>query len=333
MQVAQLDRYAADFKLVVRTIPTPVPAENEVLVKVKAAAVNPLDNLIGTGQLKLIQNYSLPVTMGNEIAGVVTAVGRLVTDIEVGAAVYARLPIAKMGGFAEYVAVDQDAVALKPTNLDFEHSVAVPLTGLTAYQGLTENLQATAGDTVLIPGGSGSFGQLAIPIATKLGLNVLVSGNARGRDKALKLGATDYFDYRQVNYWDAVSSVDAVIDTLGKSELAHELAVLKPGGKLLSLRMGPNRQFAKANHFAAWKRALFTLAGAALDHQAKKAGASYQFIFVRSEGQQLRQVTKIVEEQAIVPEIEETVFRLADINAAIKLVNTGHPHGKVIIRF
>jgi len=333
MQAAQLDKYDKQFKLVVRDIPTPTPSANEVLVKVRYAAVNPLEMLIGTGSVKLIQNYQMPVTMGNEISGEVMGVGANVDDYQVGDAVYARLPLPQQGGFAEYVAVDQAALAPMAKTLDFAHAAAVPLTGLTAYQGLHEELGAKSGQSVMIPGGSGSFGQMAIPLAKQMGLEVSVSGNAGAREGVMDLGATNYFDYRQENYWEKLAPVDYVIDTIGPKEFAHELQVLKPGGRVLSLRMGPNRQFAKDHQLSWWKTALFTLAGRNFDKQAASVGADYRFIFVRSDGEQLREITQVVEENQIEPAIDPTVFHLTDINQALDLVANGRPKGKVLIQF
>lgn len=333
MKAAQLTKYESDFKLVVRDIPTPTPSENEVLVQVKVAAVNPIEHLIGSGSVKLIQNYDMPLTMGNELSGIVTAIGSAVSRFKVGDAVYSRLPLTKIGAFAEFVAIDEQAVALKPKTLDFEHSAAVPLTGLTAYQGFTEELEARPGQSVMIPGGSGSFGQLAIPIAKELGLKVMASGNARGRENAAAMGVSQYFDYKQENYWESLAPVDYVIDTIGKPELSHELSVLKSGGRLLSLRMGPNRRFAKQHQLSFLKTMLFSMAGAQLDHQAKKAGVQYHFIFVRSDGAQLAKITEIVERENIVPAIDPTEFSLAQVNEALELVANGHPKGKVLVRF
>ncbi|WP_203640332.1 NADP-dependent oxidoreductase [Levilactobacillus andaensis] len=333
MQAAQLDKYQQDFKLVVREVPTPKITDSEVLVQVKAAAVNPLEMLIGTGSVKLIQDYARPVTMGNELSGVVSAVGQQVTDFKVGDKVYARLPLTKIGAFAEYVAVDQDALAPMPAGMDFDHSAAVPLTGLTAYQGLHEELGARPGQSVMIPGGSGSFGQMAIPIAKAMGMKVSVSGNARAKEQLLAQGVTNYFDYHKENYWEELDPVDYVIDTIGPKEYDHELQVLKRGGRLLSLRMGPNRQFAKDRNLPFWKTTLFTLAGLKLDRQARQVGGQYRFIFVRSDGKQLRTITRLVEEAQIMPAVDPTPFKLADINEALKLVATGHPKGKVLIHF
>lgn len=333
MHAAQLTKYSPNYQLTINELPIPTPQANEVLIKVKSAAVNPLENLIGSGQLKLLQSYHLPVTMGNEIAGTIEQIGSNVTEFKVGDPVYSRLPIKTMGGFADFVITNANAIAPLPSNLDYNTGAAAALTGLTAYQAFHEELHATKGQTVFIPGGSGSFGQMAIPIAKSMGLTVIVSGNARSREKSMAIGADQYLDYRQENYWDVISNVDYVIDTLGAAEFEHELSVLKRGGTLLSLKTGPNKQFALDHHLPLWKTLLFTLAGEKYDHQAKKKGVTYRFLFVRSDGQQLRQLTKIIEDQNIIPSVDPTSFELADINAAINYMSDGHPKGKVEIQF
>ncbi|AVK63772.1 oxidoreductase [Lactobacillus sp. CBA3606] len=333
MQAAQLQRYQTQFKLQLVSQAVPQPATDEVVVQVKAAAVNPLDRLIGSGQLKVLYPYKLPVTLGNEISGVVTAVGSQVTTFAIGDQVYGRLPIKTLGGFAEYTAVAATALALIPAGLDFVTSVAIPLTGLTAYQALHEILQLSAGQTVLIPGGSGSFGQLAVPIAKQLGLHVIVTGNQRAKASILALGADQYLDYRTTNYWETLAPVDAVIDTLGKSAITHELAVLKRGGQLLSLKAGPNYQFARAQGLPKWQQGLLGLAGAKLDYQAARQAVHYRFMFVRSAGDQLQTLANLITQQQLRPAIDPHEFSLAEINEALTLVGSGHPKGKVVIRF
>lgn len=188
MKAAQLDRYAKAGRLVVREVPVPEPAANEVLVKVRAAAVNPLELLLVAGSVRLIQDYRLPQTLGNECSGVVERVGSKVGKFRPGDAVYTRLPLERIGAFAEYVAVEEAALAKMPAGYAFDVAAAVPLTGLTAWQGLVEVLEAHPGQTLLIPGGSGSFGQMAVPIARALGLRVLVTGNDRARERFLAMG-------------------------------------------------------------------------------------------------------------------------------------------------
>lgn len=332
MKAAQIKKYSKEIKVSVQEIPIPKPNENEVLVKVMAAAVNPLEILQLTGSVRLIQDYRMPLTLGNECAGIVEKVGNKVKDFQAGDRVYARLPLQKIGAFAEYVAVDHEALAKMPSGYDFTTAAAIPLAGLTAYQGLVEELEVQPGQTLLITGASGSFGQVAVPIAQSMGLRVVVTGNARSREKFQKMGVDRYIDYKQENYWEILSDVDCVIDTLGAQEFAHELSVLKRGGRLLSLRTAPNGMFAKRNGFSWFKRILFTLAGSKFDSAARKQGKEYRFLFVRADGDQLRRVTEIVEKYHITPDIDSRKFSLSQVNEALMLLANGKLNGKVMIQ-
>lgn len=332
MKAAQIKRYSRKIRTNLCDVPIPEIGDSEVLVKVKASAVNPVDILILTGSIKLIQNYSMPLTLGNECSGIVEKVGSRVKNFQTGDRVYARLPLNKIGAFAEYVAVDQDALAKMPAGYDFSAASAIPLTGLTAYQGIVEELEAKPGESVLISGGSGSFGQMAVPIAKALGLNVIVTGNTRAKERLISLGADQYVDYKKENYWEKLSEIDYVIDTLGVTEFKHELSVLKKGGRLLSLRTGPNRDFAVRNHFSGLKKILFTLAGSKYDKEAGKQEKEYRFMFVRSDGAQLQKITEIVEKQHIIPAVDSHVFSLRQVNDALQLVANGSLNGKVIIQ-
>lgn len=331
MKAAQLDRYAKAGRLVVREVPVPEPAANEVLVKVRAAAVNPLELLLVAGSVRLIQDYRLPQTLGNECSGVVERVGSKVGKFRPGDAVYTRLPLERIGAFAEYVAVEEAALAKMPAGYAFDVAAAVPLTGLTAWQGLVEVLEVHPGQTLLIPGGSGSFGQMAVPIARALGLRVLVTGNDRARERFLAMGVERYMDYRRENYWEKLSGIDLVIDTLGAGEFGHELSVLKPGGRLLSLRTAPNGEFARRSGFPWYKRVLFSLAGMKYDRAARRQGKEYRFMFVHADGAQLDRITQIVERHHITPAIDPHRFSLDRINDALRLVADGPIRGKVIV--
>lgn len=332
MQAVQIDRYSKNIKTIIRDIPIPSIGPSEVLVKVKAAAVNPLELLIITGSIKLIQDYQMPITLGNECSGIIESVGKDVKDFHEGDMVYARLPISKIGAFAEYAAVDQATIALMPANYDFITAAAIPLTGLTAWQGLTEELEAERGKVLLITGGSGSFGQMAVPLAKALGLHVIVTGNSRARESIMKAGAEKYIDYTKENYWEILSGIDYVIDTLGADEFQKELSVLKTGGKLLSLRTSPNRTFAAKNHLNLTKRLLFTAAGAKYDRMAGKQNKEYRFMFVHSDGTQLKEITKIIERNHIIPKTDPRIFTLESAQEALELVKSGKTDGKVIIK-
>ena len=202
MKAAQIKNYSKEINTTLSDIPKPQISDSEVLIQVKAAAVNPVELLILTGSVKLIQDYPMPLTLGNECSGIVEQAGSKVEGFKKGDRVYTRLPIGKIGAFAEYVAVEQDAVAKMPEGYDFNTAAAIPLTGLTAYQAIVEELEAKPGQTILIPGGSGSFGQMAVPIAKALGLRVIVTGNARAKEQFLAMGVDRYLDYKTENYWE-----------------------------------------------------------------------------------------------------------------------------------
>lgn len=331
MKAVQITQYEKQIHTVLSEVEVPQIGPNEVLVQVKAAAVNPLELLILTGSVKLIQDYVMPLTLGNECAGIVEKVGAQVTGFAQGDRVYARLPLEKIGAFAQYVAVDQGALAPMPAGYDFVTAAAIPLAGLTAWQGLHEELEVRPGGSILITGGSGSFGQLAVPLAKSMGLHVIVSGNARARESVLAAGADEYLDYRKERYWEQLAGLDYVLDTLGAGEFSQELSVLKEGGRLLSLRTGPNRAFAVKNHFSPAKRLLFSLAGLRYDRAAQKQGKEYRFLFVRADGRQLREITRIVETKKIVPKVHPKTFSLQQADEALQLVAQGHPEGKVIL--
>lgn len=174
---------------------------------------------------------------------------------------------------------------------------------------------------------------MAVPIAKAMGLKVIVSGSPSAKERTLNAGADQYIDYTKENYWETLANVDFVIDTLGADEFERELSIIKPGGRLLSLRTGPNKQFAINQGLPKWKQILFGMVGAKFDKKAKKQGVEYRFIFVRADGKQLEKITKIIEENNIVPAIDPTEFTICNINEALNLVANGHPKGKVVIKF
>ncbi|ARQ06039.1 NADP-dependent oxidoreductase [Macrococcoides canis] len=332
MKAIQIKQYSKDIKVEMNEIPVPKIGDNEVLVKVVTAAVNPLEKLIMTGEVKLIQGYEFPLTLGNELAGIVEQVGSNVTRVQKGQRVYSRLPVEKIGAFAEYVAVRADAVSVIPEYLDFEEAVAIPLTGLTAYQALNDILKVESGKTLFIPGGSGGFGQIAVPLAKAKGLKVIVSGNPKAKAHIMALGADQFIDYKTENYWEVLSNVDYVIDTLGAKEFDNELSIIKPGGQLLSLKTAPNKAFAKAKNLSKVKQILFGLVGAKYDKKASKKNVTYHFMFVDADGAQLDEVSKILAEKQVKPQIDPKEFSLKDTEAALNYTFDGHPSGKVIIK-
>lgn len=331
MKAAILEKYASDgCELVIKDVPVPEVGDNEVLVNIKAAGVNPLDNMIVRGEVKLIVPYRFPLIMGNEFAGVVEKAGGKVTEFKKGDRVYARMPLDKIGAFAEYASVKADALAKIPDYLSFEEAASVPLTALTAWQAY-ELMNVQKGGKLFISGGTGSVGAMAIPIAKSLGLTVITNGSGDNEERVRALGADRFIDYRKENYADIISGVDYVLDTLGDKELENEFKILKDGGSLVSLRGLPNGEFARRMRMPLYKRAAFMIAGKKYDKLAAKRGQRYHFIFVHEDGEGLKKISEIFSDKKVQTSVDE-IFSLDDINKAMKKVASGRSKGKTIIK-
>ena len=278
----------------------------------------------------MIVDYEFPLTMGNELSGIVEAVGKHVTKFKVGDSVYTRLPEERIGAFAEYAATHENFVAKMPGSLDFIETAAVPLTSLTAYQVLKEKLHAQPGEKIFISGGTGGLGAMAVPMAKHFGLYVITNGGEAGRQRMLDLGADEFLDYKTEDYSKRLSGIDYVLDTT--KEIEKELGILKPGGKLVSLVGTPNYRFAVERQFPLAKKSMFKMAGSSLDRMARKQNKEYHFWFMRADGEQLEEITKFVETKDIKPSIDST-FDFKDVNEALAKVDTGHSKGKVILTF
>ena len=330
MKAAQHTKYLKEnIAVTITEIEKPKISSEQVLVRVKAAGVNPLDNMISRGEVKLIVPYSLPQTAGNEFVGVVEEVGNQVKNFKLGERVFARLPLDKIGAFAEYVAVNENALAKVPDYLSDVEAAAVPLTALTIMQAL-ELMKAEKGKTIFISGGTGSVGAMAIPIAKAKGLEVITNGSAENKDRDLELGASRFIDYKTEDYSKSLSNIDYVMDTLGGNETEKQMKILKKGGKMVSLRAMPNGAFAKRMRLPMWKQIILGFAGSKFDKLAGKFGISYDFIFVESNGKQLQEVADLFEKLKIKPSID-TVYTLEEVNSALDKVANGRSKGKTVI--
>lgn len=328
MKAAILNKKNAPLE--VADIPVPEINDDEVLVKVKYAGVNPLDNMIVREEVKLITPYKYPLVMGNEFSGVIEKTGSKVSDFSKGDRVYARMPLDKIGAFAEYLAINNGAIAKIPDYLTFEEAACVPLTALTAMQSF-ELMNPKADESIFISGGTGSLGAMAIPIAKSMGLKVITSGSARNRERVTELGVDEFFDYRTQDYSEILADVDYVLDTLGEKELEKEFKILKTGGTLVSLKGLPNREFAERMGLSFVKKGLFKVAGMKYDKMASKKNQKYYFLFVESNGRQLEEVSGIFAEKNIKPSVDE-IYDLDDVNNALKKVDQGGSKGKTLIK-
>lgn len=330
MKAAICERYDKNSTLLaVKDIETPKPDKDEVLIRIKTAGVNPLDNMIIHGEVKLIVPYKMPLVMGNEFAGVIEDKGENVKDFEVGDRVYGRVPLSKIGAFAEYAAVKQTAVAKVPDYLSDDEAATVPLTALTALQAL-ELMQVKAGEKIFISGGTGSLGAMAIPIASRMGLSVATNGNGENEERVKRLGAEQFIDYKKQDYKDVLSDMDYVLDTLGDRELEKEFGVLKEGGSLVSLRGLPNGEFAKRMGMNPIKQMMFSFAGRKYDSLAARKHQKYHFIFVHEDGAGLQKISDLFGEEKIEASVDE-IFGLDDVNAALAKVASGRSKGKTIL--
>lgn len=328
MKAAILNGYHQE--VVIQDIPLPSMGDEDVLVKIKAAGVNPLDNMIIRGDVKLIVPYKFPLVMGNEFVGVIERIGSNVSKFSVGERVYGRMPLKRIGAFAEYAAIDQNAVAKAPDYLSDEEAASVPLTALTAIQAF-ELMKPQAGQTVFISGGTGSLGAMAIPVAKSLGLKVITNGSAANAERVLRLGADRFIDYKTEDYSQTLSDVDMVLDTLGDKELPKEFGILKAGGHLVSLRGMPNKAFAVHSGMPFVKRFMFGLVGRKYDQMAAEKSQTYDFIFVREDGAGLERISDIFAEKHIEASVDE-VFPLSDVSNALQKVAAGKSKGKTIIK-
>jgi len=332
MKAAQHTSYnKKNIILNITEIATPSITDKEVLVKVTAAGVNPLDNMISRGEVKMIVPYKLPQTAGNEVVGIIEETARQVKNLKVGDRVFGRLPLDHIGAFAEYVAVDSQALAKVPDYLSDEEAAAVPLTALTIMQAL-DLMGAQAGKTIFISGGTGGVGSMAIPIAKAKGLTVITNGAGDSAERVLNLGADRFIDYKTEDYTKTVRQVDYVLDTLGGAETEKQMSIMKKGGQLVSLRAMPNGDFSKRMNLPKWKQILLGLAGRKFDKMADKYGVHYHFIFVESNGAQLQEVADLFSTLEIKPSID-TVYPFEEVNSALDKVANGRSRGKTVLSF
>lgn len=331
MKAFILDRYGKDERLRFGDMPEPEVRDKDVLVQVHATAVNPLDSKIRDGEFKLILPYRLPLMLGNDVAGVVIRVVAKVRRFKPGDEVYARPDKDRIGTFAEFIAMNESDVAMKPRNLTMEEAGSVPLVGLTAWQALVEIAQLKKGQKVLIHAGSGGVGTFAIQLAKHLGATVATTTSTANVDLVKNLGADVVIDYKRSDFEKLLSGYDVVLNSLGKDTLEKSVSVMKPGGKLISISGPPDAKFAKANGSTWLLQQAVRLLSFGIRKKAKRQGVSYSFLFMRANGEQLSKISALLEAGAIRPVIDR-VFPFEETNEALAYVEAGRSKGKVVIK-
>ncbi|WP_461163011.1 NADP-dependent oxidoreductase [Arthrobacter sp. R4-81] len=311
-------------------VPEPTVGERDVLVRVQAAGLNVLDEKIRAGQFKQILPYRLPLIPGNDVAGTVIRVGAAVLAFKPGDEVYARPDQDRIGTFAERIAVDEADLALKPESISMEEAGSLPLVALTAWQALVERANVQPGQKVLIHAGAGGVGSIAIQLAKHLGATVATTARAGNLDFVRGLGADIAIDYRGQDFEQLLSGYDLVLDSLGGETLQKSLRVLRPGGMAIGISGPPDPAFAREAGLNPLLRLAITGLSAGIRRQARKLGVSYEFLFMRASGDQLRQITALIDSGALRP-IVGRVFPFDQTAQALQGLEKGGIRGKAVI--
>jgi len=331
MKAFIIDRYGKTEAGRIAEMPEPEVRDDDVLIQIHAASINPLDSKIKNGEFKLILPYRLPLILGNDVAGTVMRVGARVRNFKPGDAVYARPDDERIGTFAEFIAVKESSLALKPTNLSMVEAASLPLVSLTAWQTLVETTKLEKGQKVLIHAGSGGVGAIAIQLAKHLGAFVATTTSTANIAWMKALGADVVIDYKQQDFATVLRGYDVVLNSLGSDELNQSLQVLKPGGHLISISGPPTPAFAIARGLAWPLQQVLRLLSFGIRKKAKKNGAEYTFVFMRADGAQLREITSLIESGAIRPAVDK-IFPFQDTHKALAYVDSGRAKGKVVVQ-
>ena len=331
MKAFIVDRYKKKGALRLSEMPEPELRDDDVLVQIHAAGVNPLDSKIRDGEFKLILPYRLPLILGNDVAGVVVEAGPKVRNFKPGDEVYARPDKDRIGTFAEFIAMNEADLARKPHNLTMEEAASIPLVGLTAWQVLVERANLKKGQKVLIHAGSGGVGTFAIQLAKHIGVTVATTTSTSNVDLVKRLGADMVVDCKKDDFEKVLDGYDVVLNSLGKDTLEKSLRVLKPGGQLISISGPPDAAFAKENGFNWFLQQVMRLLSFGIRKKTKRARVSYSFLFMRANGEQLSQITSLIESGILRP-VMDRVFPFEATNDALAYIETGRSKGKVVVK-
>lgn len=292
---------------------TPEPGEGEVLVRVKAAGVNPVDWKIRAGYLKDFYPYKFPIILGWDLAGLVEQVGYSARRFKPGDEVYAycRRPVIQQGTYAEYVAISESYLAARPKTISFKEAAAIPLAVLTAYQAVYDAVKVRAGESILILAASGGVGSFAVQFARIAGAKVIGLASRKNHVYLKELGANDTVDYASGDFREAVRSiapagVDVVFDCFGAEALAKASDCVKRGGRTVSILVRESKEL------------------------AAKAGASHHYVFVEPNVPELDRIRSLVEAGNLKVHLSAT-FPLAETAKAHEVIETGHTRGKIVL--
>lgn len=331
MRAYVLTRYGGAEAMEFRDVPEPQPGPGEVRIKVAAAGLNPVDYKIRQGALRPISRLRLPVVAGCELAGTVDAVGAGEGRFAVGDRVYARVDETRLGAFAEVACVRQELVAAMPASLGFVEAAGLPLAGLTALQALRDELAVRPGARLFISGGAGGVGTLAIQLAKHFGAEVTTTASPRGEALVRRLGADRVIDYTREDFAEVLKDYDAVLDLIGGATLNESFRILRPGGRVVSIAGVPEPLTAKKDLGSPrWVAAVFWAMSLGIRRRARKAEATYRYLFMHPSGDDLRVLAALVDGGQLEPIVDSTYpfERIADAFAALE---QGRAKGKIVV--
>lgn len=304
IQAIRIHNYGESDVLTLETIAQPEPQPNEVLIRVQAAGVNPLDWKIRAGYMKEVFPMPLPFTPGMDVAGIVEAIGADVKALQVGQPVYGEL---KMGAYAQFATAPQDAIALKPMTLDFVEAASVPMVAMTAYQAVFDHADLKPAQTVLIHAASGGVGMFAVQFAKWKGAHVIGTASAVNAEFVRSLGADQVIDYNATPFEQVVENVDVVLDTLGGDTQARSYSVVKPGGILISTAAPPNAQ------------------------KAQERGIRAEMMNMKPSASLLEEIASLLDSGQVKTLVAQT-FSLSEARQAQELSQGGHVRGKIVLQ-
>ncbi|HEX7882395.1 MAG TPA: NADP-dependent oxidoreductase [Afipia sp.] len=331
MKAFILDKYKKKGALRFGIMPEPALREDDVLVEIHAAGLNVLDSRIRDGEFKPILPYRPPFILGHDAAGTVVRVGSNVRRFKPGDEIYARPRDGRVGTFAEFIAINEADVALKPKNLTMEEAASIPLVGLTVWQALVEQAKLKKGQKILVQAGSGGVGTLAIQVAKHLGATVATTTSTANVELVKSLGADVVVDYNKQDFEKILSGYDVVLHSLDSGILQKSLDVLKPGGKLISISGPPEPDSAKEQGLNWFLQQVMRLLSFSIRRKAKARRINYSFLFMRASGEQLSQIASLIESGVIRP-VMDRVFPFEATNDALAYIETGRSKGKVVVK-
>ena len=331
MKALVLKSYGGLDKVEFAEIPRPTIQPDEILVRVHAAGLNPIDYMIPKGMFKPILPLRLPHTVGSDLAGIVIETGSRVTRFKAGDEVFASIFDQPGGSLAEFAAVPEYAAAHKPANLDFVEAASIPMVGLTSWQALHERAKIKPGQKVFIPAGSGGIGTFAIQLAKHLGAIVGTTTSTANVELVRSLGADEVVDYKKHDAGQVLKDYDVILGTLRGDALEKSLTILRPGSTVVSLIGPPDAAFARARGMNFLMKTVFGLLSAKIIRRAKKRDASYSFLFLRPDGGQLAEIGELLASERIRPVIDK-VFAFEQAKDGLAYLEQGRAKGKLVVQ-